>query len=305
MSVALEVAIKVDVCNHRALQRGVPDLLRTLDRAGVPASLFVAFGPDNSGKAIRRLFRPGFATKMLRTRAPRMYGFRTLLYGTLLPAPPVGESAPDLLRSAADGGHEVGLHGYDHVGWQDGVADMAPEAIRTSCARAVELFEKTLGSPPDFTGAPGWQVTERSLRIQDEFGFRWASDCREGAPFYPLLQDGPSGAGPAATLQIPTTVPTSDELLAAGVPAARLAEATAQRLREDALNVVGIHAEAEGIHFAEWLRTWLADLRDRGARFVRLSDVARRERGRAPARRIVQREIPGRVGSVACPEAAA
>ena len=29
-----EVALKVDVCNHRALHVGLPELLRTLDRAG-------------------------------------------------------------------------------------------------------------------------------------------------------------------------------------------------------------------------------------------------------------------------------
>jgi len=95
-----EIALKVDVCNHRALHAGLPALLRTLDRAGARASIFVAFGPDNSGKAIRRIFRRGFLSKMLRTRAPRMYGVRTLLSGTLLPAPNVGESAAALLRAA-------------------------------------------------------------------------------------------------------------------------------------------------------------------------------------------------------------
>lgn len=296
---ALEIAIKVDVCNHRALHRGLPDLLATLDRAGVPASFFVSFGPDHSGRAVRRLLRPGFAAKMLRTRAPRMYGFRTLFYGTLLPAPGVGESAPELLRSLADRGHDVGLHGFDHVGWQDGLAGMGPAAIRASCARAVELFEKTLGAAPRFSGAPGWQVTPISLAIQEEFGLDWASDCRDGAPFFPVL-----AGGRRATLQIPTTAPTSDELLASGASPADLAERTTQSLREDALNVVGLHAEAEGIHYAAWLRAWLADLQGRGVRFVRLSDVALREGDRAPTRRVVRRRIPGRVGAVACPEEA-
>ena len=38
---------------------------------GVPASFFVAMGPDHSGRAIRRLFtHKGFLQKMLRTGAP-------------------------------------------------------------------------------------------------------------------------------------------------------------------------------------------------------------------------------------------
>jgi peptidoglycan/xylan/chitin deacetylase (PgdA/CDA1 family) len=293
-----EVAIKVDVCNHRALHTGLPELLRTLDRAGAPGAIFVAFGPDNSGKAIRRIFRRGFLAKMLRTRAPRMYGVRTLLSGTLLPAPQVGESGGEILRAAEKAGHAVGLHGYDHVGWQDGVAAMDEAAVRASYARSAGLFEQTLGHAPRFSGAPGWQVSDASLRAQDELGFAFASDCRNGAPFYPA-QDG----WRARTLQIPTTLPTSDELLGAG--AARPADLAAwydAHLAPGQLNVVGVHAEAEGIHFAEWLRRWLDALRARAVAFVSLTDVALRERERAAPRRVVARELPGRVGAVACPE---
>lgn len=296
-----EVALKVDVCNHRALHTGLPGLLRTLDRAGAPASLFVSFGPDNSGKAIRRIFRRGFLSKMLRTRAPRMYGVRTLLFGTLLPAPPVGESAAALLRAAEAAGHAVGLHGFDHVGWQDGVAAMDEAAVRASYARSLELFGRTLGHEPRFSGAPGWQVTAASLRVQDELGFAFASDCRDGAPFYPA-----QGGGRLQTLQIPTTLPTSDELLAASAArACDLADWYDAHLVAEHLNVVGVHAEAEGIHFAEWLRRWLDALRARGVAFVSLADVAARERSRAATRRVVTRELPGRVGPVACPASTA
>jgi undecaprenyl phosphate-alpha-L-ara4FN deformylase len=295
-----EVALKVDVCNHRALHTGLPELLRTLDRAGAPAAIFVSFGPDNSGKAIRRIFRRGFLTKMLRTRAPKMYGFRTLLHGTLLPAPRVGESASDLLRAAEAAGHSVGLHGFDHVGWQDGVAAMDEAALRASYARSLELFAQTLGHVPRFSGAPGWQITPASLRVQDELGFAFASDCRDGGPFYPAL-----AGGRARTLQIPTTLPTSDELLGAG--AARSDDLDRwydSHLAPDRTNVIGVHAEAEGIHFAAWLRRWLDALRARAIRFVSLPEVAERERGRAATLPVVARELPGRVGAVACPELA-
>jgi peptidoglycan/xylan/chitin deacetylase (PgdA/CDA1 family) len=296
-----EIAFKVDVCNHRALHAGLPELLRTLDRAGAPASIFVSFGPDHSGKAIRRIFRRGFLTKMLRTRAPRMYGMRTLLSGTLLPARRVGESAAAMLRAAEKAGHAVGLHGFDHVGWQDGVAGMDEAALRASYARALELFAQTLGHAPRFSGAPGWQITAASLRVQDELGLAFASDCRDGIPFYPIV-DG----WRARTLQIPTTLPTSDELLAAGAARRRdLASWYDAHLAQGRLNVVGLHAEAEGIHFAGWLRSWLDALRARAVAFVALGDVAERDGDRAAARRVVARELPGRVGAVACPELAA
>lgn len=297
---ATEVAFKVDVCNHRALHVGLPSLLQTLDRAGVLATIFVAFGPDNSGKAIRRIFRRGFLTKMLRTGAVSLYGPRTLLLGTLLPAPMVGESAKDLLRAAEKSGHPIGLHGFDHVGWQDGVARMDVSALRSSYARAVVRFEETLQHPPRFSGAPGWQVTDLSLAVQEEFGFAWASDTRDGPPFFPLL---PTGA--VRTLQVPTTLPTSDEVL--GSRAARadeLARFYDDRLREGELNVVCLHAEAEGLQLAEWLVRWLQVLKVRGVTFVSLPDVVERERERASALRVAGRAIPGRSGLVACPEVA-
>lgn len=295
---ATEVAFKIDVCNHRALHTGLPRLLATLERAGILAAIFVAFGPDHSGRAIRRIFRRGFLRKMLRTRAVRLYGLRTLMLGTLLPAPLVGESAPDLLRAAEASGHPVGLHGFDHVSWQDGVARMGATEVRWGYARAVASFEEVMQHPPRFSGAPGWQATEESLAIQDEFDFGWASDTRVGPPFFPLL----AGGAAARTLQVPTTLPTSDELLAAG--AARsdgLADWYDRRLRADTLNVVGLHAEAEGLQLAAWLEHWLPRLKERGVEVVCLSDVIERERARALPRRVDQREIAGRSGSVACP----
>lgn len=294
----LEIALKVDVCNRRSLLEGVPGLLELLARFDVRASFFVAFGPDNSGKAIRRIFRRGFLKKMIRTRAPRMYGYRTLLYGTLLPAPPVGEAAPDLLRRAEAAGHELGLHSYDHVGWHDGLARMTESQVRASTLRGAELYARSLGHAPRFSGVAGWQVSAASLRVQEELGLDFASDFRAGPPFYPVV------AGERlATLQLPTELLTSDEVLGSGRAAPDgLARYYLERLEPDRVNVLGLHAEAEGIHFSEWLRQFLATASERGAAFRLLSEVADRERERAPQGRVASREIPGRAGTVACPD---
>jgi undecaprenyl phosphate-alpha-L-ara4FN deformylase len=295
--VPLEIALKVDVCNRRALEHGVPGLLRVLAEFNVRATFFVAFGPDNSGKAIRRIFRPGFLQKMIRTRAPSTYGFKTLLYGTLLPAPSVGESKPLLLKELESAGHEVGLHGWDHVDWHDRLIRMTQEEVRTSCSRAVQSFHHSLGHTPRFTGAPGWQVSPSSLRVQDEMGFAFASDCRGGRPFYPRV-DGVT----LRTLQIPTTLPTSDELLGTDeVKKDRGLEIYyLDRIHEDGVNVLGVHAEIEGIRYSEWLRKFLARSRQNGAQFPLLSEIARRNLTTAPASEVVRREIPGRTGTVAC-----
>jgi len=294
--VAPEIALKVDVCNRRALEMGVPGLLEVLAEFGVRASFFVAFGPDNSGKAIRRIFRRGFVKKMIRTRGVATYGFKTILYGTFLPAPAVGEALPEVLGALESAGHEVGIHGWDHVGWHDGLSGMTVEEMRVSCRRAIRMFEQTVGHKPSFSGVPGWQVNANSLCIQEDFGFVYASDCRGYQPFYPRV-DGTI----LKTLQIPTTLPTSDEILGTpGITEETIAGYYLDHLKRDRLNVLGLHAEFEGLKYAGWLRTFLAAAVERGAKFLLLSEIARRSVGSAPAVEVVQLEIPGRAGTVAC-----
>ena len=68
-----QLALKVDVDTYVGMRDGVPALQRALDRRGIPASVYVSCGPDHSGRALRRVFKPGFLAKMLRTNAPGMY----------------------------------------------------------------------------------------------------------------------------------------------------------------------------------------------------------------------------------------
>ena len=232
---------------------------------------------------------------MIRTRAPSTYGLKTLLYGTVLPAPAVGEAKPEILKQIENIGHDVGLHGWDHVGWHDGLARMADDDVRQSLTRARGLFEQSLGNRPVFSGAPGWQMTPTSLRVQDECGFAFASDCRGQQPFYPRV----AGAV-MKTLQIPTTLPTSDELLGMdGMKEQALADYYIARLRVDRVNVLGLHAEMEGLRYGSWLRTFLARSLELGAQFSLLSEIAQRERADAAVDEVIQKEIPGRAGLVA------
>ncbi len=115
----MQLGLRIDVDTRLGLQEGVPRLLELFRRYSVRASFFVTFGPDHSGRAIRRIFRPSFIAKMWRTNPFRLSGFKTLLAGTLLPSLPVGEGEPALLKDIVAEGHELGIHGYDHVRWQD------------------------------------------------------------------------------------------------------------------------------------------------------------------------------------------
>jgi undecaprenyl phosphate-alpha-L-ara4FN deformylase len=290
----MEVALKVDVDTRAGMAEGVPRLRQMLRASGIAATFFITFGPDNSGKAIRRIFRPGFVRKMLRTRAVRMYGWKTMLYGTLLPPPPVGTAFPELLRDLAADGHEVGLHAWDHVRWHDTLHRMTPQTVAAEFGRGIDAFTTVFGAPPLACAAPGWTATAESLRAQDRQRLRYHSDSRGTAPFLPVM-DGYLGQTP----QIPTTLPTLDEIL--GTP--ELGNTPPEQyllacLSEDHLNVFTLHAEAEGMGNADFFARFLAALCSRGAHFLRLCDVTLASN--VPRCVLLHSRIPGRAGTVAC-----
>jgi len=82
----------------------------------VKASFFLALGPDHSGLAIFRIFRQrGFLEKMWRTRAPALYGVKTMCDGTLLRGPKIGAAAPPLAPQLAAAGM-VGTQRQEEAG---------------------------------------------------------------------------------------------------------------------------------------------------------------------------------------------
>ncbi len=287
------LALRVDVDTRRGLREGVPRLLELFRRLQVRASFFVTFGPDRSGLALRRAWRPSFLRKMARTNPFRLYGVRTLLSGTLLPAEPVGSGAPDLLRQIVNEGHELGLHGYDHVGWQDRVHRMSRQEIERDLRAAVTAYREIVGHPPLASAAPGWRTTRLALEVQDSLGFRYASDVRGSAPFRPA-----DGHAPLRTLQIPTTLPTVDELLGRvrDIPAAL------EGALGPGLNVFTLHAEVEGGPLIREFDRFLGRQLGRGWAAVPLAEVVARLLSMPaahPVCPILQGRVPGRSGWVA------
>lgn len=285
------------MCTHAGMRDGVPALRRLFDDLGIRGSFFVSLGPDHSGRAIRRIFRPGFLDKMLRTNAVGTYGWKTLLYGTLLPGPQIARSFPETMRALVRDGHEVGMHGYDHVYWQDQLPKLSSAAVSAELERARAAFTEILGAPPKAFGAPGWQCTPVSFACEDAAGLAYHSDTRGAAPFVPEM-DGQR----FHTMDIPTTLPTLDEVFGReGTTAAELTAFYTQQLQLG-LNVYTAHAEMEGIRQLPILRDFLSGLRGR-VTHLRLIDVAERL-ATAPVARVVPGPIAGRAGTVAWQEAA-
>jgi len=289
------VALKVDVDTFVGTRDGVPRLLDIMERAGVKATFYFSMGPDNSGKAIRRIFtRKGFLQKMLRTGAPGAYGIKTMLYGTLLPAPQIAGSCQEILKQTAARGHETGVHCWDHVLWHDYLPRMTMGEVAAQLGRAAGLFQRIMRQDLTTTAAPGWTVSAASLELQDSMGLSYCSDGRGYAPFFPVFQ-----GRRYATLQIPSTWPTMDEILGSGgIDAHTINDFYLSQLK-NGLNVHTIHAEMEGGVMSESFIALLGRLQTAGVRFITLGEAAAACRSTAPDAPLTMGELPGRAGLVA------
>jgi len=295
---ATRLALKVDVDTDRGTRQGVPNLVADLESCEAPACFLFSLGPDQTGRAITRVFRPGFFQKVSRTSVVQLYGVRTLLNGTLLPAPHIARRNGHIMRAVRDRGFEVGIHCYNHYRWQDYVHTMTLEEVGSEFQAAFREFLGVFGEEPRTAGAAGWQSNARSREIYDRAGLLYASDTRGRTPFFPRLE------GRAfRTLEIPSTLPTFDELLGRPeYPDHRIVDHYLSLLRDDQPNVFTLHAEVEGMGKRALFRALLDGCRRHRVQFIRLDELAREllaNRAAIPTCAQVLAEIDGRSGLVA------
>jgi peptidoglycan/xylan/chitin deacetylase (PgdA/CDA1 family) len=294
----IRLAIKVDVGTDRGAREGVPALLALFQEFHIEATFLFALGPDNTGRALRCVVQPGFFRETLRTGVARAYGVRTLLNGLLWPGPHIGRRNEAVLRAVRAQGHEVGIHAYDRIGWRDGLARMTREEVDIELGKARAEFERIFGQPARLAGAPGFQANSESLAAYDDAQFDYASDARGSMPFFARV-----GTQVFHTLQVPTTLPTLEELLGrAFYPRETIVDFYLSWLSPDQANVMTIRAEREGMDCLPWFRGFLQRCLQQHVRFERLEAVAQRalrKRETVPICDLVEGTVDGRAGTLA------
>jgi undecaprenyl phosphate-alpha-L-ara4FN deformylase len=295
----MQLAIKIDVDTDRGTRIGVPQLLTLFAQRQIQATFLFSLGPDNTGRAIKRMLRPGFLKKIRRTGVVGNYGLATLLNGVLWPGPNIAKRNAVIMRLTHALGHEVGIHCYDHIRWQDGVHHMSAMQVTQEFAKARDAFFDVFGFPAQTAGAAGWQANAYSLAAYDMAQLTYASDVRGCGAFYPRV------AGQVfSTLQIAAGLPTLDELLGLPeYPMHRLTEFYLNQLHVNQPNVLTIHAELEGMAYFPWFASLLSALQAQGVEIVPLATLASQiltEPDKIPVRDMVQASLPGRSGLLAC-----
>ena len=291
----MKIGLKIDVDTYRGTRLGVLPIARELARRGQRATFYFSVGPDNMGRHLWRLLKPAFLVKMLRSNAPGLYGWDILLKGTFWPGPLIGKTYASILRETAQMGHEIGLHAWDHHAWQARSISGGEVFVREQLRLGVGTLEAILGTPPSTSAAPGWRADESTLAAKQAFPFRFNSDCRGTSLFRPIVKGIPSSQP-----QIPTTLPTYDELIGRnGTTPENYNERLIALLRPGALNVLCIHAESEGAACFPLFQDFYQRLDAIGASFVPLGDLLPIDLSTLPAAPMTLALQPGREGLIA------
>lgn len=259
----MKLALRIEVATLRGTREAVPRLAALLGEQRAGATFLFSLGPDRTGRALGSL-----------ARVPRLkcYGPAALFSGTLLPAADIGARCADAMRAVRAAGFEAGIHAYDRAAWvrRAARADEAwtAEAMRLARAR----FEKIFGEPALTHGAPGWRMNRHAWRYTQRLGFRHCSDARGTGPFVPVVN-----AEIIACPQLPTTLPTLDEVMAEGAAKPEEAFRRLLELSRDPPptgHVCTLRAEVEGGPYLGLLRELVAGWRALGYTLVSLCDYA-------------------------------
>jgi len=278
------IALKVDIDTYQGTRTGVPRLIDCLRHRSARATFFFSLGPDQSGR------------ESARESLKRHYNITTRLYGRLLPAPDIGNLCRPLMTDARDAGFETGIHAWNRVRWENAGFEAEPALVEEEMRRAIKRYEEIFATAAQGFAAPGWRTTRHALRMTQRFGFSYASDCRGSHPFLPVI-DGEL----VNCIQIPTTLPTLDEVMA--VDTGLTAEQAADRIFQLSRAIPGDHvftlrAELEGIRHVGTLEALLDRWKSAGYELAALADLhATLETETLPRCSVETGTVPGRPGN--------
>ncbi len=196
-----------------------------------------------------------------------------------------------MIRATAES-HEVGLHAWDHYSWQAWSGVWPQERLTLEVERGLLELERIIGRPVTCSAVAGWRADQRVVKAKESFDFLYNSDCRGTRPFLPQLGSGVSG-----TVQIPVTLPTWDEAVGTAVDIAGFNRYLLDCIHRDAgVPVYTIHAEVEGIAYADQFNELLTMAAEEEIQFCPLSQLLPADFSELPSGKVVRGELAGREG---------
>src|SRR5262249_34579462 len=97
-----------------------------------------------------------------------------------------GEHNAATIRDVVRRGHEVACHGWMHEQWNE----LSPEQERELLTRATTALEQAAGQRPVGWRSPSGLVTERTIPLLRELGYRYDTSFMDADLPYPMRGDG-------------------------------------------------------------------------------------------------------------------
>jgi len=293
------LGLKINVDTYRGTREGVPRLMALLKQHDAQATFFFSMGPDHTGRNVNKIFRTGFLKNAIRTSVLENYGISSLLYGTLLPAPDIGKKCAKIMLSVRDAGFDTGIHSYDHYRWQEHVSGQNEEWSRNEMQCSVDRYTELFGEAPHAYAAANWQTNRHALRYTQHLGLEYCSDTRGSYPFIPTWN-----AEIIACPQIPTTLPTLDELINHnGITLDNITQHVLDLTEKipDSGHVFTLRVEADGGKRLEVLEKLLVNWKSQGYEIVNLSHFIKgMDLSSLPHCEVEMRSVEGCVNLIAC-----
>lgn len=201
------------------------------------------------------------------------------------------------LRQVRDAAFDLGTLGWRPAKWIKQAEHAAPDWIDDQLQRSIDTFARVFELAPQLHAAPGWRSHPHALRLTQRLGFRYASDTRGRHPFIPVW-NGEIVRCP----QIPTTLPTLDELIAS--PRQDRSASTAALLALTATpplagHVFTLEATPAVSRDPTTVRQLLDGWREQGYEVVSVQTLARDlDVDKLPRHEVVTGKVPGRNGTV-------
>lgn len=142
-----------------------------------------SFGGEDSPSDIQRGM---FAGEVGIPRLVRLFERKGIKTSWFIPGHSI-ETFPDQVRMVADGGHEIGAHGYSH----ENPISLSPQQEEDILARSIELIEAISGSRPRGYVAPWWEMSEITASLLLKYGFTYdhSQGLHDFTPFYARVGD--------------------------------------------------------------------------------------------------------------------
>lgn len=153
-----EVKISVHVDGYYGLIKGVPNLIKLFSKYNIKARFYINMGYESF--ITDYLFKKNKTQeKEVKVNIQRYSKFEKLCMVLLHRG--IGHSHPQIIKKIVSGGHEVGIHCWNHFEWSNNFKDFN---YKKQIAKCKESYFKILGYFPKYFVAPTWKIDEKIIK---------------------------------------------------------------------------------------------------------------------------------------------